>query len=363
MKTMFVKQICWVLAGLVAACCAEAGGETFTFQQGKDHGWGVYTGAADITLDNPTHNEPTNIGVLRVQYFNSSPIYDETHNTLIRFSGIEEVIGNDGSSIESASLTLTYKYIKRIIGRANIDLYPVMKDWEDPNWFLPWTEAGAQNQPLDRGNIMDVDITSGDMGDRTFSNQYDTGEKFSFEISADLIRIWVEDPASNYGILLAMNPLYPSDTTFFSSDDPGDPSNHPLLTITVRDCMDLLADINKDCYVDLYDMVEIAGNWLASGELAADISDDNYVDLDDFSIISRDWMKCSDPGNPDCTCGKYVSDLDGNCIVDIADLTMMADQWLSETGGTADLNKDGKVNLLDYVIFLQEWYAQQPDPE
>jgi len=42
---------------------------------------------------------------------------------------------------------------------------------------------------------------------------------------------------------------------------------------------------------------------------------------------------------------------------------MMAEQWLSETGGTADLNKDGKVNLLDYAIFLQEWYDQQPDPE
>lgn len=359
MRRMAVKQICWVLAGLAAACCAEAGGEPFTFQQGV----AGYAGCVDVTIDNPTHNEPTNIGVLRVQYFNISPIYDEAHNTLIRFDGIEEVIGNDGSSIESASLTLTYKYIKRIIGRANIDLYPVMKDWEDPNWFLPWTEAGAQNQPLDRGDIMDVDITSGDMGDRTFSNQYDTGEKFTFDISADRVKAWVEDPASNYGIILTMNPLYPSDTTFFSSDDPGDPNNHPLLTITVRDCMDLLADINKDCYVDLYDMVEIAGNWLASGELAADISKDDYVDLDDFSIISRDWLLCSDPGNPDCTCGKYVSDLDGNCIVDIADLTMMADQWLSETGGTADLNKDGKVNLLDYVIFLQEWYAQQPDPE
>lgn len=359
MKRMAVKQICWVLAGLAAACCTEAGGETFTFQQGKDHGWGVYTGAADITLDNPIHNDPTETERLRVMYSTA-----ELHNVLIRFRNLENNLAD--TIVQSAILTLTFQDDDLQWKEAIINIYPVLRDWDNPNWTSTgltepnaWAELGAQGAGSDRGDL----ILSQSMGPRKSPwTNYTDNDPYDFELPSSLVQNWIDNPSENYGIILTMAPSAATSVTFSSCEDNDESGNYcPKLVIEAEPftcTIKIPADVNGDCYVDLYDMVEIAGNWLASGNLAADISEDNYVDLEDFSIISRDWLLCSDPGNPDCTCGKYRSDLDGNCVLDILDLVILADQWLAESGGTADLNEDGKVNLLDYAVFVQDWQAE-----
>jgi hypothetical protein len=109
-------------------------------------------------------------------------------------------------------------------------------------------------------------------------------------------------------------------------------------------------------------MVVLAGQWLSDTGGSADIYDsgDDRVDLSDFGLLQTQWLLCSDPTNPDCTCGK-VSDLDGNCVLDILDLAIFAGEWTSTTGGIADiypLEGDGKVNMQDFAVFIKEWNEQ-----
>ena len=58
-------------------------------------------------------------------------------------------------------------------------------------------------------------------------------------------------------------------------------------------------------------------------------------------------------------------DLDGNCVVDLADLFLFSGQWLALTdcGGfdCADINRDGRVNLTDFAATAASWNAAR-DP-
>jgi hypothetical protein len=54
-----------------------------------------------------------------------------------------------------------------------------------------------------------------------------------------------------------------------------------------------------------------------------------------------------------------VVDLSNNCIVDFADLDVMADQWLQSGQNTADVYEDGVVNLKDFAVLANSWLAQQ----
>ncbi len=56
---------------------------------------------------------------------------------------------------------------------------------------------------------------------------------------------------------------------------------------------------------------------------------------------------------------KPVSDLSNNCIVDTADIDIMASQWL-QTGPDlqADLNTDQTVNFIDYATLAETWLDQ-----
>ncbi|HPS55863.1 MAG TPA: family 16 glycosylhydrolase [Sedimentisphaerales bacterium] len=52
----------------------------------------------------------------------------------------------------------------------------------------------------------------------------------------------------------------------------------------------------------------------------------------------------------------YAADFDGDTIVGIEDLKILASQWLSSNKNiTADADRDGKVNMVDYAIMVQNW--------
>jgi len=50
-----------------------------------------------------------------------------------------------------------------------------------------------------------------------------------------------------------------------------------------------------------------------------------------------------------------VGDVSGDCVVDIADLEIMADEWLDGGNVVADLYVDNKVNFKDYAVLMDEW--------
>jgi len=57
--------------------------------------------------------------------------------------------------------------------------------------------------------------------------------------------------------------------------------------------------------------------------------------------------------------GKPAADLSGNCVVDYADLDILANEWLDKGAAVvADLDGDDDVDLKDYAILVDAWLEQ-----
>lgn len=54
-----------------------------------------------------------------------------------------------------------------------------------------------------------------------------------------------------------------------------------------------------------------------------------------------------------------IGDLNSDCKVDIEDLQVFAESWLTDSGG--DLNSDSSTNFLDYAIFASNWMTADAD--
>ena len=50
-----------------------------------------------------------------------------------------------------------------------------------------------------------------------------------------------------------------------------------------------------------------------------------------------------------------VGDVSGDCVVDLKDLDVMADEWLDSGEVTADVYPDGKVDFKDYAVLINNW--------
>jgi hypothetical protein len=57
------------------------------------------------------------------------------------------------------------------------------------------------------------------------------------------------------------------------------------------------------------------------------------------------------PVQANCT----VTDLNGDCKIDLADLQILAGQWLGPAQSGADLNGDHTVDMADFAIFARDW--------
>ena len=275
----------------------------YHFQQGVDNGQGVYFEANDVTITRPGSLIRPN-QYLRIE--TNYPTGLETHNSLIRFNGIEDTIKD--LRVVNAYLTLTYHDdgIAQPWVNAIIDTYSMLKhyshinaDWTNYDTGLPWAQAGAQGL-TDRGDT----YTSTDMGPRNFSTIYHSGDKYEFVLPADLVQSWINDPDSNQGILMAMDDIQQVSAEFYSCNYTVDLSYRPLLTIiAVEGCDKIPADINDDCYVNEYDLYLMSAQWLECTGGSADIVDggDGCVNLLDYALLSAQWLKCSAPGDASCT--------------------------------------------------------------
>jgi len=279
-----------------------AGEYVYYFQQGVDNGQGVYFEANDVTLTRTGLNEPGD-DYLRIEteYLTGRELF----NSVIRFNGIETNLQD--FRVVRAYITLTFYDIGSYQPWQNsiVNTYPMLKhfsdenaNWTDYDTGLPWELDGAQGL-TDRGDSYEVT----DMGTRNATLKYHEGQKFEFELPPSLVRSWISDPASNQGVLMAMDPDYTVSVNFYSCDYAGDLSYRPLLMIIAAEgCEKIPADINDDCYVNSVDLYLMKQQWLLCDGGSADIVDggDGCVNLLDFALLAAHWLKCSAPGDASC---------------------------------------------------------------
>lgn len=90
-------------------------------------------------------------------------------------------------------------------------------------------------------------------------------------------------------------------------------------------------------------------------QLRADINQDSIVNLEDFKVLAVNWMGSTDPNNwldpndPLYWEPNALADLDGDSFIDVNDLTIMFDKWLTESSGTGN---NGRINVLLNGIYL-----------
>jgi hypothetical protein len=61
---------------------------------------------------------------------------------------------------------------------------------------------------------------------------------------------------------------------------------------------------------------------------------------------------------------KPEADLSSNCVVDLADIEILAGEWLQSGAGlTADLDTDADVDLADFAEIADAWHEQQLWPQ
>lgn len=128
-------------------------------------------------------------------------------------------------------------------------------------------------------------------------------------------------------------------------------------------------DLKVDCSVDINDLYILSQNWLRidcdstnSFCNASDINKDNKVNFDDYSIFANDWQSkkcqyaCGSPSRP-----KPLADLTNDCIVDFADMQILAEEWLHTCNWLnfncrfADTTSDGLVNFADFSTMSSQW--------
>lgn len=100
-----------------------------------------------------------------------------------------------------------------------------------------------------------------------------------------------------------------------------------------------------------------AGGWSGSWKTAAFNDTFDRARIQVLDMI--DALDAAINGAP-ATCAELIgsgggmdADLNDDCQINAADLTLMAAQWLGN--GTADIIVDGAVNLLDFAVVASEW--------
>jgi hypothetical protein len=115
----------------------------------------------------------------------------------------------------------------------------------------------------------------------------------------------------------------------------------------------LAADLNRDCYVDFFDLAMLADVWLAEVQSndernlfgGDDLEPDGFINFYDFAVYA----------------GTYTGDMD--------DLAGLTDIWLEAvepdneynlyTGD--DLEPNGIINFFDFTVFAEEWGCSSYD--
>ena len=131
-------------------------------------------------------------------------------------------------------------------------------------------------------------------------------------------------------------------------------------------CKSIQGDVNGDCIVDINDFAVLADVWLVTADSPnwanyADIDlqgGDGMINAFDFAVLSDAWLKAS------CE-NTYASDLNNNCKVEMGDLILFAESWVSSPGDDnwnekANLSVNGDLEVIDYAdfsVFNSQWLS------
>jgi len=233
-----------LLAGFTSALSAQ----TFSFQEGLDG----YSGTSDTNISQHNGGDDINYGssnVLTTRYSNGSSaglsenglnIARESRNILIRFDDL----GLAGT-VASASITLTIASIASASSppgqNTNVQFlaYQMFTPWSESEatWNISATDS-AWNTPGARGEV-DRDLTplftstSYRIQGTSDVNLF-PGDTITIPLPTSLVQAWLDDPSSNYGILVSVGASskdrFPS-VSFYSSEAEN-ASLRPQLTIT-----------------------------------------------------------------------------------------------------------------------------------
>jgi hypothetical protein len=108
-------------------------------------------------------------------------------------------------------------------------------------------------------------------------------------------------------------------------------------------------DLNHDCYVDELDLKVLTEQWLAE-ELNREYDlfgdDENIINFPDFAVFASYWQRI----------WSYGGDFNQSYKIDVADLKMFAEHWLSPvTLLLSDIAADGVVSFKDYAGLAGRW--------
>lgn len=129
-------------------------------------------------------------------------------------------------------------------------------------------------------------------------------------------------------------------------------------------CPAVIGDLNGDCVVGVADCAVLSESWLAErnqpgwnglADIAPD-GGDGKVNAQDFAVLSQAWSQSQ--------CQSHlVADFNLDCRVDIGDLSLLAQSWLSEPSqpgwdvrcDIAPAVKDGKIDFQDFSELSSQW--------
>lgn len=245
------KSLSSILVSLLLAGSVNA---TFvTFQEGVSG----YTGTQDSYIDGVSGRQNDNNGAsetiaVRCSGAADSDLVRELYNTVIRF---ENISVTNSETIVGATLTLTYKGTSGTYSAPVLHAYALQTNWNESEvtWSNAtsstlWQQAGAKGA-TDRGDLLG-----------SVSIDLDTiavGDKVVVKLSANLVKSWIDNPASNFGVVLNITDAsykYPQ-INFESSESTAGTDTRPLLTIETMSGTILQEGLHgyagtRDSYID-----------------------------------------------------------------------------------------------------------------
>jgi len=109
------------------------------------------------------------------------------------------------------------------------------------------------------------------------------------------------------------------------------------------------ADINKDFFVNSFDYLFLADQWLKkSNPLTADLIDDNKIDQFDLAAFCQQWLTESYQ--------RSEADINNDSRIDSRDYNFLANNWLKQGPNLpGDITGDGIVDILDLQALVFHW--------
>jgi hypothetical protein len=418
-KYMILATLCALIVSLAAAP-AMAQAETVVLQEGLDG----YAGTLDAYIDRwEPHRNWSGNGWLMVTESNDRA-------ALIRFDLADQV--PEGATVTGATLELYITERSKPLGQ-KVAAYAMLRPWaeREADWTRaavghPWDVAGC-NGPDDHDPVA-VDTIA----------VKKTEQWCTFDV-ASAVRLWVNAPDENYGLLLkGVDEDQPAEFIFFSSNS-GEKERRPILRITYtvpapfpsaarlrfdpasttveRDAGAFTLDVAMDAADDLggfqtslsFDPNVVHVESIALGSLLTGSARtftalgplvDNDAGTATFGAFSvgaapgpsgsgavatitfapagagtsalhlsaaqvRDTHGAAaavmlQDGAVTVQGGPLIGDVNGDCVVDLADVMLVAEHWGAQQGGANydtryDLDADGDVDVADVMVVAGHW--------